>query len=154
MSSVPILEERDLADDERAITAEEARPGVWVEEYSGFRGRPRVVGDGRLLTQFQTDCLIVIELLDTAIGRPEEARVQETVRSIYPSTTAMPRLTWFDRGFTRMAVARRQRGGIHSEPVIRLLAFRAWQHRDRKWRAADTDAVLQRAGMWNIGALG
>jgi hypothetical protein len=31
-----------------------------------------------------------------------------------------------------------QRGGIHSEPAIRLLAFRRWGNRDRHWRKRDT----------------
>jgi hypothetical protein len=30
-------------------------------------------------------------------------------------------------------VARRQRGGIDSDPLVRLLAFRAWGDRDRYW---------------------
>ncbi len=31
-----------------------------------------------------------------------------------------------------------QRGGIHSDPLVRLLAFRAWGERERAWRKRDT----------------
>lgn len=38
-------------------------------------------------------------------------------------------------------IARAQRGGIHSDPLIRLLACRAWGDRDRRWRRRDTARV-------------
>jgi hypothetical protein len=35
-----------------------------------------------------------------------------------------------------------QRGGIHSDPLVRLLAFRAWGDRDRSWRPRDSARML------------
>lgn len=42
------------------------------------------------------------------------------------------------------ATATGQRGGIHSDPLVRLLAFRAWGDRDRAWRKRDTAVAIAR----------
>ena len=59
--------------------------------------------------------------------------------------------TWTD--------ATRQRGGIASDPLVRLLAFRAWGDRDRHWfedrgvRKGEDCAVWITAEGWAIAAL-
>ena len=109
--------DHELTAEERAAIADEARPGVWIEN--------GLDGDGRELTQDQTDALIGRELyrqcpsdqlgtLTSIAGPLRETRME------YPGPHgAITALT--------------QRGGIHSDPLVRLLAFRAWGDRDRRW---------------------
>jgi hypothetical protein len=120
---VTLLVERDLTPQEREAVADEPRAGVWVE--TDAPTYPHEAGDGRELTQDQTDCLIVTEL-GLATDEPFNefvALVDPWVRPVYLAS-ANP---------VRMHDARQQRGGIHSEPLVRLLAFRTWGDRDRKW---------------------
>jgi hypothetical protein len=132
--AVTLLDERELTDAERAAIADEARPGVWCET---DRGRINN-GDGKRLDQQQTDILIVTELhripgidqskLVDAIGWPVKLELQP-----YHSQNL------FQQAFE-------QRGGIHSEQLVRLLAFRAWGERDRTWRKRDTWKTLMDGG--------
>lgn len=127
-----LLVERDLTPQEREAVADEPRAGVWVE--TDAPTYPHEAGDGRELTQDQTDCLIVTEL-GLATDEPFNefvALVDPWVRPVYLAS-ANP---------VRMHDARQQRGGIHSEPLVRLLAFRAWGDRDRKW--FEPDRVIMR----------
>jgi hypothetical protein len=101
---------------ERAAIACLERPGTWCGDLGG---------DGRLLTQEQTDYLIRRELLEIsdAAGRAELRRaIGRVPRVIIPVPP-----NW---------VASRQRGGIDSDPLVRLLAYRAWGDRDRYWLEA------------------
>lgn len=119
-----ILDERELTDDERVAIADEPRPGVWIERDPD--------GDGRALSQIQTDALIVSELYRhaSAVG-------------LYPIVGPRVRCDLPPRVITEAAVtALEQRGGIHSDPLVRLLAFRAWGDRDRRWRKRDTAKAL------------
>jgi hypothetical protein len=98
---------------ERAAIACPERPGTWCGDLGG---------DGRLLTQEETDYLIRRELLDIvdAAGRADLRRAIGNVpRVIIPVPP-----NW---------LASRQRGGIDSDPLVRLLAHRAWGDRDRCW---------------------
>lgn len=139
-----LLEERELTDDERAAIADEARPGVWIEEHEVFHtmrerpistrtGRPIEVkaeierrGDGRAFTQDETDTLISSELHYAQILPNAEF---EELRAIVGEPMDV---VIMDVPVNR---ARQQRGGIHSDPLVRLLAFRAWGDRDRSWFA-------------------
>lgn len=126
-----LLDSRDIAPEERAAVADEPRPGVWVQEEIvkdvlvnryGDRleteiGR-RQIGDGRALDQHQTDQAIVFELMSLA-GDDLEL-IKEVAGGLRPFALN-------DRTVTE------QRGGIHSDPLVRLLAFRAWGDRDRAW---------------------
>lgn len=126
-----LLDERDLTAAERAAIADEPRPGVWIEEHdtpADLVGDVLVqrLGDGRTLTQHETDLLVVRELWNDA---PHASAQQDALR---PAVVAwlkpsMVRLTGDER------VAHQQRGGIHSDQLVRLLAYRAWGERDRQW---------------------
>lgn len=112
-----LLAERELTPEERAVHDEAPRPGLWA-------GDP--AADLRALTQDQTDALIRLEL---AIGAPDDeaAEVRHLLRGPFGlSSQEMP-------GTNHFAI--RQRGGIDSDPLVRLLAFRAWGDRDRRWFA-------------------
>jgi hypothetical protein len=115
-----ILDERELTDVERAAIADEPRPGIWMQDYSCSLAR--FAGDGRALSQHETDCLIARELeADHHIDRDVIAPWRRTVQ-----------VEWQDgRKPNPTAPAEQQRGGIHSDPLVRLLAFRAWGDRDR-----------------------
>jgi hypothetical protein len=98
---------------ERAAIACVERPGTWFGDLGG---------DGRFLTQEQTDYLIRRELLDItdAVDRADLRRAIGAVpRVIIPVPP-----NW---------LASRQRGGIDSDPLVRLFAHRAWRDRDRRW---------------------
>lgn len=103
-----VLVDRDLTPDERAAYDEPPRPGIWVGD---------IGADGRALSQEETDALIRVRLVHH-VDRRE-------VRQLAPGSY-MP---------VFHTLATRQRGGIDSDPMVRLLAYRAWGDRDRRWFA-------------------
>lgn len=106
MSEAPsLLASRALTAEERAAHDEEPRPGV---------GR-----EGEMLGQDQTDLRIRRELFTFA--RADER--EELVEIMGRDSVA---------GF---ATCVEQRGGLDSDPMVRLLAYRAWGDRDRAWFA-------------------
>lgn len=119
-----LLDERDLTGDERAAIADEPRPGVWIEEGGGSHfgenggvSFTTTIGDGRTLSQHETDILIVTEMWND-LGRRDETR-RLISQWLVPMTVGGP------------AHARHQRGGVHSDPLVRLFAYRTWGDRDR-----------------------
>lgn len=121
---------------ELAAISDEPRPGVWIEDFTEIDFGPGGVraidtGDGRTLTQHETDQLIALELC--------EGLVTETARRELAAIANWEIRSAIDLGDAR---ARRQRGGVHSEPVLRLAAFRAWGDRDRAWQPHDTEDAL------------
>lgn len=125
-----ILSARDITPDERAAIADEPRPGVWVQsDMGGWSGvNP---GDGRALSQHDADRLIAHELWVKS-KYPDVHEIEKLLG--YPGSTCFA----FDDG----VVPIQQRGGIHSDPLVRLLAYRAWGDRDRAWRKRDTMRAL------------
>jgi hypothetical protein len=116
-----LLDDREVTPDERAAIADEPRCGVWVQSVPNTS---HCAGDGRALDQAQTDVLIVNEL-----HRCPEAYADQ---SALVAAVGWPQKTMFSiGGFEKLAYS--QRGGIHSDPLVRLLAFRAWGDRDRTW---------------------
>lgn len=121
-----LLDERELTAAERQAIADEPRPGVWIDtvvtvkvDGPPIEVRPNV-SDGRTLTQDETDTMIARELF-----RERSTSDQETKRLVS---------TWLTRGIYFNGVEpTQQRGGIHSDPLVRLLAYRAWGERDRQW---------------------
>lgn len=109
-----LLPDRPLTPEEIVARSEDPRPGVWAGEASA---------DLRGLTQEQTDVLIRFELINFASHPGERDDVLAVVGSH----------TWLDRVLGKDAIAQSQRGGIDSDPMVRLLAFRAWGDRDRRW---------------------
>jgi hypothetical protein len=104
---------------ERQVIADEPRPGSWFGDDDA---------DGRLLTQEETDQLIRCELHVAALGSAPPETIPELT-----SIVGEPRhveLAFEGRGVYR---ASKQRGGTDSDPLVRLLAFRAWGDRDRRW---------------------
>src|SRR5262249_44783646 len=124
-----LLATHQLTADERDAQNDEPRPGAWF----GDEG-----ADGRPLDQLTTESLIRGELISCA---PEHERA-ELVRLL-----GKPQLVTMAIGQgndSLLAFARHQRGGIDSEPLVRLLAFRCWGARDRGWPNLDgmTDGNL------------
>jgi hypothetical protein len=131
-----LLPDRPLTSDERAAHDDDPRPGVWAGE-SG--------ANLRKLTQNETDQLIRNELLSglAPLGLdPKTPAKSVEMRGICGE--------WRVVEFTprHASPATRQRGGIDSDPLVRLLAYRAWGDRDRRWfelrgvRKGDPVAVL------------
>jgi len=134
----PLLD-RDPTPDDRDAERDPPRPGVWA----GERG-----ADFRPLTQDQTDRLIRLELIRTC--HPDDtahviAACGGDADSLQLDRTDPP------RGMST------QRGGIDSDPLIRVLARRAWADRDRQWfelraeRTRDAARVLQTRFAWRRG---
>jgi hypothetical protein len=115
-----LLGDRELTPEERAAHDEDPRPGVWAGEHGA---------DLCKLTQEETDGLIRSELALNAASKTERADVMRAIGSSGSWLVDPP--------------ATVQRGGIDSDPLVRLLAYRAWGNRDQRWFEAD--AVEQRA---------
>lgn len=138
-----------------------AQPGSWY----GDEG-----GDGRMLDQEQTDTLIRRELFaqsqrfarthPATLGEVMEIIGHPRVVPLYTQSVEPTRSrdvtgdqdgTWMD--------ATRQRGGIASDPLVRLLAFRTWGDRDQRWfedrgvRKGEDCAVWTTSEGWAIAAL-
>jgi hypothetical protein len=115
---VSLLEPCELAPDDLDAHADAPRPGTWFGEDCA---------DGRALSQQGTDLLIVAELLARAaeVDRPELLRLAGTPHPI-------PMI--LGEGVESLvAFGHVQRGGIHSDPRVRVLAVRCWGQRDRRW---------------------
>lgn len=102
-----LFPERPLTPEERGAHDEYPRPGLWAGESRS---------DLQKLTQDETDALIRIELWQEASRRGEDVSEIEGLLG-HPSS----------------AIGRCQRSGIDSDPLVRLLAYRAWADRDRRW---------------------
>jgi hypothetical protein len=110
-----LLADRALTDDERAVRDDPPRPGILID------GRAR-----HMFTQDETDALIRAELL---------ACVEPSERDVLIRLVGLPReviLYSTPNGGPQIA-ATCQRGGIDTDPLVRVLAFRAWGDRDRWW---------------------
>ncbi len=107
-----------LTPEERAAHDEDPRPGAWA----GERG-----ADLRRLSQDETDILIRRELIDAA-ALAELDDVERACGSPPRTRTVTLQANGEDRRVTR------QRGGLDSDPLVRLLAYRAWGDRDRDRR--------------------
>jgi len=111
-----LLPDRALTPEERAAHDEDPRPGLWAGESVPWC-------DFRRLTQEQTNALIRAELCETASSAEKRDVVRacggEPVR-VHIALKHDPRWPIY-----------RQRGGIDSDPLVRLLAYRAWGDRDR-----------------------
>jgi hypothetical protein len=108
-----LLPDRPLTPAERSAHDEDPRQGVWVKDQGA---------DLRKLTQDQTDSLIRRELWQEASSRGEDDMGE------IEASLGKPRAV--DLG---VRIASCQRGGIDSDPMVRLLAYRAWGDRDRQW---------------------
>jgi hypothetical protein len=111
-----LLAARELTPEERAAHDEDPRPGVWA-------GEPGA--DLRKLTQDQTDALVRWELWETA----SPADRDEVAKMIGQRHAVRLPVAGFEHSEGRLAAC--QRGGIDSDPLVRLLAYRAWGDRDR-----------------------
>ena len=112
------LLERDPTDADLAAEREPPRPGSWY-------GDPDA--DGRMLTQHQTDVLIRSELVDWAL-----ANAPDEIDAVTAAVGGPGHMVAFDLHMGR-ASATRQRGGIDSDPLVRILAQRVWGDLDRRW---------------------
>lgn len=111
-----------LPPDEQSAHDDPPRRGVWI--HPAREGSRFTVGDGRFLSQTETNTLIVTELLATA-----GAEICEIIRH---HVGEPPRLEFInDEGTAVRATA--QRGGLHDDPLVRTLAHSVWRDRDRDW---------------------
>jgi hypothetical protein len=109
-----LFPDRELTRDERAAHDEDPRPGSCFSPHTG---------ESHLVTQSDTDILIRVELWSQA---PESAR------ALFEKLIGVPR--WRPGSITDPLVPTTyQRGGIDTDPFVRLLAYRAWGDRDRTW---------------------
>lgn len=90
------------------------RPGVWAGQFGA---------DLRALTQDETDALVRFELLDRST--PAERSEIAAAVGLLPSVSSPQ---W---PCGNLALC--QRGGVDSDPLVRVLARRAWGDRDRQW---------------------
>lgn len=107
---------------EREAIAQPERPGRWYGDYDA---------DARMLTQHETDTLIRLEIWNT---RPEQATdelAKELLDALGGLAVLLPPECTDAAGQLRAML--HQRGGIDSDPLVRLLAFRTWGDRDRRW---------------------
>lgn len=109
--------DRDPTPEDREAERDDPRPGVWAGER---------FADGRRLTQDQTDALIRSELF----MRCSIAELDDIVMAVGQPVF----FAFMVDGWQRPA--RVQRGGIDSDPLVRVLARRAWGDRDRRWEIA------------------
>lgn len=100
-----LLEVCELTAAERAAQDTAPRPGIWAGDE---------LADLRRLSQDETDLLIRHELARYAFNDPE-------LLSVLGGPLAAP------------GVAKLQRGGLDSDPLVRVLARRAWRDRDERW---------------------
>jgi len=120
-----LLSDRALTFEERAAHDETERPGVWAGEAGA---------DLRALTQEETDGLIRLEIWNSFAARlardgRDDEQVEllaglgggEALRALHPTDVKR--------------IGTTQRSGIDSDPLVRLLAYRAWGDRDRQWFA-------------------
>jgi len=109
---------------ERVAVTMPPRRGIWFGDHGA---------DGRTLTQKQTDILVRDELFWRDDAGPPDAML----------------LALGDTGASRSfrfgdTEATMQRGGIDSDPLVRLLAFRAWGYRDIRWNLREViDRILR-----------
>ena len=147
------LASRELTDDEHAAMHDSERPGIWraSHEHGWVNGALLELA----LTQHETDYLICAELWRKLVG-------DELLREVYACVRELEGIigTHLTRGPVtqggRILIAQigsespipitDQRGGIHSDPLVRLIAFRVWGQRDRVWpfvRAVCTSLPLR-----------
>lgn len=131
---------------EREAIAVPERPGSWFGDAGA---------DGRMLDQDQTDLLIRSELWRRATR--DLAGAVENHAELEGILGPMMQLE-FDAERDKI-VGHQQRGGISSDPLVRLLAFRAWGDRDRRWfedrgvRKGEAVAFVHRANPISVCAL-
>jgi hypothetical protein len=126
LDAVTLLPDRPLTPEERAAHDEEPRPGVWAGESHA---------DLRKLTQEETDVFIRAELWYAELRPPaEQAELTAVLGEPWHIKLTRPRTSHDGPGPEPWVMpAASQRGGIDSDPLVRLLAYRAWGDRDRSW---------------------
>jgi len=140
----PPLIERDPTPEDLEAERDQPRPGVWGGEQGA---------DFRALTQDQTDALIRAELVlsATAAERDDVIRAVGTPRAV---DLDAHRDIGDGQQVRGIVLAHCQRGGIDSDPLVRVLARRAWRDRDRQWfelraaRVRDATRVLRTRYAW------
>lgn len=123
-----LFADRQLTLAERAAHDEDPRPGIWAGE---------AAADLRKLSQNETDILVTSSMwrtiaLSSSIFMLDEERAMLEAAIGRHAMMSLPRLTAHLKP-QQYIKATTQRGGIHSDPLVRLLAFRAWGDRDQKW---------------------
>lgn len=142
------LFDAEFTADELAAERDEPRPGLWWE-----RDAAPIQGDGRALEQHATDCLIVRELMRRSEGLTTVREIEQLRRVMQP---------WFQQ--VRVVVepwdnaptlapiqwegeARQQRGGVHSDPLTRVIARRVFGRRDLDWELQPICACCHEADL-------
>ncbi|MEO7731475.1 MAG: hypothetical protein ABIY55_10915 [Kofleriaceae bacterium] len=131
----------DTVERDREAEREEPRAGVWGGE---------IDSDLLRLTQDQTDLLIRSELL--ALARASErAELLRAFGEPEGGWRGGINVPWSGCSASTVAETRTasvQRGGLDADPLVRVLAARAWGDRDRRWfaergvRAGDVVSIV------------
>lgn len=124
--------------------AQSPRPGRWYEggevlvvnEPDGRRlfvveDLRKTPGDGRLLSQADTDYLITVEIHRAIAPLNMDAMLACWHRLPWPKHDGSDHATW-------MGIA--QRGGLHTDPLARAIALALWGERDAGISRAEYDA--------------
>jgi len=114
----PIEQRQDLE-----VSGAAPRSGTWYDPDDSL-------SDGRVLTQDQTDVLVRNEIM----RRTAFHDLAEVGRVVGPARViVLPSQEPYLKQFPRSHTAVCQRGGIDSDPLVRILARRIWGRRDRDW---------------------
>jgi len=119
-----LLPDRALTPEERAAIDEDPRPGVWAGEFGA---------DLRQLSQDETDALIRAELWQEVSSRGDDIGEAQGALGAWREV-----LRLFNGAPYPLRV---QRGGLDSDPLVRLLAYRAWGNRDRQWASGPRSRI-------------
>jgi hypothetical protein len=94
-----------------------------------------VRGDGRLLSQDDTDGAIATELLLViSTTRAERVAMRQALGVFRKPEILVEQADGSGSRTVSLYEMIQQRGGIHSDPIVRLLAYRSWGDRDRRWQ--------------------
>ncbi len=119
--------------DEIAAGQVDQRPGVL---YVHLHAAPlsQLSWNDRQTTQDETDALIIGELADKCptVEREDFLKLVTTL-GVYPKMPSRELYIAAGSRSAEFAAFHEQRGGIHSEPLVRILAYRMWGDRDRKF---------------------
>lgn len=112
--------------------AQAERPGLWWERWDGAGEDLGAHGDGRVLTQDQTDVTIVEELILRVQDDREFAEIAAPWKVSTHGVMPSDRHEAPERP-DQLTLVCAQRGGIHSDPLVRAYALAAWGERDVAW---------------------
>lgn len=114
--------------DGRALSPDE-QAAIDMVENAGVFARFTIT-ENRPLDQHETNCMIADEVHVAIYQRDGARAATASLGIIGPWINKVPK-HWGH-----------QRGGIHSDPLVRLFAYRCWNDRDRFWKVTEFMCVM------------